>query len=369
MRKEKNIIPIKPLSRTIPLSGKINKQDSHWIDTRGRPLRDLRISVTDRCNFRCRYCMPKEKFEKDHSFLAHTELLSFEEIERLARIFVKNGVEKIRLTGGEPLLRKNIESLVTRLSSIKTHNGKNLDVAITTNGSALSKKAKSLAEAGLKRITVSLDSMNPETFMKLNDVGFPVEKVLKGIQAAEDAGIPSIKINVVVKKGVNENDLLDIVRHFKGTRVIVRFIEFMDVGVTNGWRMDDVIPSRQIIETINKEFPIEPADPNYVGEVASRWKFKDNGGEIGFISSVSEPFCKECSRMRLSVDGKLYKCLFATEGFDIRQMLRGGATDEEIEQAIGRIWSARDEHYSEIRTSETHKERLNNKIEMSYIGG
>ncbi|GAB1825329.1 GTP 3',8-cyclase MoaA [Turicimonas sp. TL08] len=313
--------------------------------------------------------MPKEKFEKDHSFLAHTELLTFEELERVAKIFIKNGVEKIRLTGGEPLLRKGIENLVAKLSSLKTWNGKNLDVAITTNGSALAKKAKALAEAGLKRITVSLDSMDPEVFMKLNDVGFPLEKVLEGIKAAEEAGIPSIKINVVVKKGVNDDKLLDIVKYFKGTKVIVRFIEFMDVGATNGWRMDDVIPSKAIVDQINKVYPVEPLDPNYTGEVATRWRFKDDGGEIGFISSVSEPFCKECSRMRLSVDGKIYNCLFATTGFDIRQMLRGGATDEEIEEAIGRIWSAREDHYSEIRTSETVKERKKNKIEMSYIGG
>ena len=367
--KKSKIIPIKPESKTIPLSGTISRKDSHWVDRRGRPLRDLRISVTDRCNFRCRYCMPKEKFEKDHSFLAHTELLTFEELERVTKIFIKNGVEKIRLTGGEPLLRKGIENLVAKLSSLKTWNGKNLDVAITTNGSALAKKAKALTDAGLKRITVSLDSMDPDVFMKLNDVGFPLEKVLEGIKAAEEAGIPSIKINVVVKKSVNDDKLLDIVKYFKGTKVIVRFIEFMDVGATNGWRMDDVIPSKAIVEQINKVYPVEPLDPNYTGEVATRWRFKDDGGEIGFISSVSEPFCKECSRMRLSVDGKIYNCLFATTGFDIRQMLRGGATDEEIEEAIGRIWSAREDHYSEIRTSETVKERKKNKIEMSYIGG
>ena len=363
------VIPIRPEVKTIPLVGEIRRDATHWLDKRGRPLRDVRISITDRCNFRCRYCMPKEKFEKNHSFLSHTEVLSFEEIMRLAKIFVANGVEKIRLTGGEPLLRKGVENLIAKLSELKTWEGKPLDVAVTTNGAALSAKSKALAAAGLKRLTVSLDAMDPEIYMKLNDVGFPIEKTLAGIKAAHDAGIPSIKINVVVKRGVNENELLKIVEHFKGTGIIVRFIEYMDVGSSNGWRLDDVIPSKEIVRQINAVYPIEPADPNYPGEVATRWKFKDGSGEVGFISSVSEPFCKECSRIRLSVDGKLYKCLFATEGFDIRQMLRGGGTDEEIADAIGRIWSNRDEHYSEIRTQATAKERQNKRIEMSYIGG
>ena len=240
---------------------------------------------------------------------------------------------------------------------------------MTTNGAALSAKAKSLAAAGLKRLTVSLDAMDPQIYKDLNDVNFPIEKTLAGIQAAKDAGIPSIKINVVVKRGVNEKELIKIAEHFKGTGIIVRYIEFMDVGTSNGWRLDDVIPSRQIVEEINRVYPIEPLDPNYTGEVATRWAYKDGSGELGFISSVSEPFCKECSRIRLSVDGKLYKCLFATEGFDIRQMLRGGASDEEIEEAIGRIWTTRDEHYSEIRTEKTVKARAGQRIEMSYIGG
>ena len=287
----------------------------------------------------------------------------------MGRIFAANGVEKIRLTGGEPLLRKGIEFLIEELSKLKTWNGKPLDVAVTTNGAALSAKAKSLAAAGLKRLTVSLDAMDPQIYKDLNDVNFPIEKTLAGIQAAKDAGIPSIKINVVVKRGVNEKELIKIAEHFKGTGIIVRYIEFMDVGTSNGWRLDDVIPSRQIVEEINRVYPIEPLDPNYTGEVATRWAYKDGSGELGFISSVSEPFCKECSRIRLSVDGKLYKCLFATEGFDIRQMLRGGASDEEIEEAIGRIWTTRDEHYSEIRTEETVKARAGQRIEMSYIGG
>ena len=240
---------------------------------------------------------------------------------------------------------------------------------MTTNGAALSAKAKSLAAAGLKRLTVSLDAMDPQIYKDLNDVNFPIEKTLAGIQAAKDAGIPSIKINVVVKRGVNEKELIKIAEHFKGTGIIVRYIEFMDVGTSNGWRLDDVVPSLQIVEEINRVYPIEPLNPNYTGEVATRWGYKDGSGELGFISSVSEPFCKECSRIRLSVDGKLYKCLFATEGFDIRQMLRGGASDAEIEDAIGRIWTTRDEHYSEIRTEETVKARAGKRIEMSYIGG
>ena len=282
------VIPIKAATKTVPLVGEIRRDDTHWIDSRGRPLRDVRISITDRCNFRCRYCMPKEKFEKDHCFLSHTEVLSFEEIIRLGRIFAANGVEKIRLTGGEPLLRKGIEFLIEELSKLKTWNGKPLDVAVTTNGAALSAKAKSLAAAGLKRLTVSLDAMDPQIYKDLNDVNFPIEKTLAGIQAAKDAGIPSIKINVVVKRGVNEKELIKIAEHFKGTGIIVRYIEFMDVGTSNGWRLDDVIPSRQIVEEINRVYPIEPLDPNYTGEVATRWAYKDGSGELGFISSVSE---------------------------------------------------------------------------------
>lgn len=363
------IIPIVNETKTIPLTGPVNKAGGYWVDTRGRPLRDVRISITDKCNFRCRYCMPKEKYEKNHTFLAHTEILSFEEIERLVKIFVENGVEKIRLTGGEPLLRKGVENLIARLTRFKTHAGKPLDVALTTNGSALKAKAKALAEAGLNRITVSLDAIDPEIYKALNDVDFPIEKTLAGIHAAKEAGIESIKINVVVKKGVNEKELIKIAEHFKGTGIIVRYIEFMDVGTSNDWKLDDVIFSRDIVKIINDKFPIETMQPNYKGEVATRWRYKDGSGEIGFISSVSEPFCKECSRMRLSVNGKFYKCLFATEGFDIRQLLRGGASDEEIAEAIGRIWSARDEHYSEIRTEQSAKNRQNKKIEMSFIGG
>lgn len=361
------IIPIQAESKIVPLTGEVSRTNGYWTDRRGRPLRDLRISVTDRCNFRCRYCMPKEKFENGVPFLAHTEVLSFEEIERMARIAVEGGVEKIRLTGGEPLLRKGIERLIAKLTELKTHRGKNLDVAVTTNGSALVAKAKALADAGLSRVTVSLDALDETLFQSINDVGFPAARVIEGIEEAKAAGIREVKINTVVKRGLNDDEVLKIVGRFRGTGIIVRFIEYMDVGTRNGWRLDEVVPSKELVERIDSVYPIEPMNPNYTGEVAVRWRYKDGAGEIGFISSVSEPFCRECSRMRLSVDGKLYRCLFATEGFDVRQMLRGGASDEEISDAIGRIWSARDDHYSEIRTSQTRSERA--RIEMSYIGG
>lgn len=361
------IIPIQAESKIVPLTGEVSRANGYWTDRRGRPLRDLRISVTDRCNFRCRYCMPKEKFENGVHFLAHTEVLSFEEIERMARIAVEGGVEKIRLTGGEPLLRKGIEHLIAKLTELKTHRGKKLDVAVTTNGSALVAKAKALADAGLSRVTVSLDALDETLFQSINDVGFPAARVIEGIEAAKAAGIREVKVNTVVKRGLNDDEVLKIVGRFRGTGIIVRFIEYMDVGTRNGWRLDEVVPSKELAERIDSVYPIEPMNPNYTGEVAVRWRYKDGAGEIGFISSVSEPFCRECSRMRLSVDGKLYRCLFATEGFDVRQMLRGGASDEEISEAIGRIWSARDDRYSEIRTSETGSERA--RIEMSYIGG
>ncbi len=361
------IIPIINATRVIPLTGNISRQNGHWIDLRGRPFRDLRISVTDRCNFRCRYCMPKEKFEESSPFLAHTELLSFEEIERITRIAVQNGVEKIRLTGGEPLLRRKIENLVSKLTQLKTAQGKKLDVAITTNGSALHSKSVALAKAGLSRITVSLDAIDETLFQNINDVGFPASKVIDGILSAQNAGIRDIKVNCVVKKGINEQEVLKLIERFRHTGIIVRFIEYMDVGTRNDWKMDDVVPSSILIQEIQRHYPIEPLDPNYLGEVATRWRYKDGAGEIGFISSVTQPFCHSCSRMRLSVDGKMYRCLFSSEGFDLRQMLRGGASDTEIAEAIGRIWSAREEHYSEIRTaqSQSHTQR----IEMSYIGG
>ena len=330
-------------------------------DRLGRPLRDLRISITDRCNFRCTYCMPKEVFGKDYQFLERSALLSFEEITRLARAFTKHGVEKIRLTGGEPLIRRNIEQLIAMLAEIP-----GLDLTLTTNGSSLAKKAASLKAAGLKRITVSLDSLDDAVFMGMNDVDFPVAKVLEGIDAAAAAGLAPIKINMVVKRGVNEQSIVPMARYFKQQGHILRFIEFMDVGHTNGWRLDDVVSAREIVDAISKEMPLEPADPNYTGEVAERWRYKDGSGEIGVIASVTQAFCRDCTRARISTEGKLYTCLFATSGHDLRALLRGGASDEELFASISGVWSKRADRYSEIRSEKTVKLE---KIEMSYIGG
>jgi cyclic pyranopterin phosphate synthase len=330
-------------------------------DRLGRALRDLRISVTDRCNFRCVYCMPKEVFGKDYAFLERREILTFEEIARLARVFRSLGVEKIRLTGGEPLVRRNIEQLIALLAGIP-----GLDLTLTTNGSFLSRKARALKSAGLRRITVSLDSLDDAEFRRLNDVEFPVAKVLEGIQAAGAAGLTPVKVNMVVKRGENDQSIVPMARFFRGTGHILRFIEYMDVGHTNGWRMTDVVPAREIIERINREMPLEPLDPNYAGEVAERWRYRDGGGEIGVIASVTQAFCRACTRIRLSTEGKLYTCLFATTGHDLRALLRGGASDEELRIAISAVWSQRADRYSEIRTSQTARLQ---KIEMSYIGG
>ena len=335
-------------------------------DTLARPLRDLRISVTDRCNFRCTYCMPREVFGKDYQFLAHDQLLSFEEIARLARIFTAQGIEKIRLTGGEPLLRRNIERLIEMLAAITLPNGEPVELTLTTNGSLLARKARALKDAGLRRVTVSLDALDDPTFMAMNDADFPVAKVLEGITAAEAAGLAPVKINMVVKRGVNEHSILPMARYFRQGGHVLRFIEFMDVGATNGWRMDDVIPSREILRMIGAEMPLEPIDPNYPGEVAERWRYRDGSGEIGVISSVTQAFCRSCTRARISTEGMLYTCLFATSGYDFRALLREGKSDAEIRAAIAAVWSARDDRYSEIRTAETARER---KIEMSYIGG
>jgi cyclic pyranopterin phosphate synthase len=335
-------------------------------DQLGRPLRDLRISVTDRCNFRCTYCMPREVFGKDYRFLPHEQLLSFEEIARLARIFADHGIEKIRLTGGEPLLRRNIERLIEMLAPITLANGEGIELTLTTNGSLLEKKARALKDAGLRRVTVSLDALDDATFMAMNDADFPVAKVLAGIAAADAAGLAPVKINMVVKRGVNEHSILPMARRFKGSGHVLRFIEFMDVGATNGWRMDDVIPSSEIIGMIDAHMPLEAIDPNYPGEVAERWRYRDGSGEIGVISSVSQAFCRSCTRARISTEGMLYTCLFATSGYDFRALLRGGKPDAEIRAAIAAVWGARDDRYSEIRTAETAKQR---KIEMSYIGG
>ncbi len=331
------------------------------LDTLGRPLHDLRISVTDRCNFRCVYCMPKEIFGKDYQFLPRAEILTFEEIERLVRIFVSLGVRKIRLTGGEPLVRRDLERLVEKLARIG-----DLDLTLTTNGSLLAQKARTLADAGLRRVTVSLDSLDDATFKRMNDADFPVAKVLAGIEAAHAAGLAPIKINMVTKRGVNESSIVPMARYFKGTGMTLRFIEFMDVGSTNGWRLDDVVPAREIVAMIDREMPIEPVQAGYRGEVAARYRYKDGTGEIGVISSVTQPFCADCTRARLSADGSLYTCLFATQGHDLRALVRSGATDEEITDAIAAVWTERIDRYSDLRSEQTAGLH---KIEMSFIGG
>jgi GTP 3',8-cyclase len=332
------------------------------VDSRGRPLRDLRISVTDRCNFRCVYCMPRETFGPDHAFLPRAEILTFEEITRLARVFGTLGVEKVRLTGGEPLLRRGIDRLVAMLRAALPH----VDLTLTTNGSALKALAPALASAGLDRVTVSLDALDDATFGAMNDVDFPVAKVLEGIDAAAAAGLAPVKVNMVVKRGANDHQVVDMARRFRGTAQIVRFIEYMDVGSTNGWRMDDVVPSAEIVRRISAHFPLVPVDPNYAGEVAERWRYADGAGEIGVISSVTQAFCSSCTRARLSTDGQLFTCLFAQQGYDLKSLVRGAAGDDDIARAIAAIWQRREDRYSEIRTAATAKER---KVEMSFIGG
>jgi len=339
-------------------------------DARGRPLRDLRISVTDRCNFRCVYCMPKEMFGRDHAFLPRAELLTFEEITRVARIAVAHGVEKIRLTGGEPLLRKDLHVLVGALCDLRTPDGDRVDVALTTNGSLLAQKAPALKEAGLRRVTVSLDSLDDATFMSMNDVKFPVSKVLHGIGVAQQVGLDPVKVNMVVKRGHNDQDIVSMARHFRDSSVILRFIEYMDVGATNGWRMEQVVPSAEVIERIHAEMPLEEIAPNYWGETSARWRYWDGGGEIGVISSVTQAFCHSCTRVRISTDGKLFTCLFATGGHDLRAVIRGGCSDEELSAVMARIWRARTDRYSEERGAFTRRPpEAGQKIEMSYIGG
>ena len=333
------------------------------IDRFSRPLRDLRISVTDRCNFRCVYCMPREIFGREYEFLARAQLLTFEEITRLARVFVDHGVEKIRLTGGEPLVRSGIEQLIEQLSGIEGLR----DLTLTTNGALLRKKAQRLREAGLRRITVSLDSLDNAVFKAMNDVGFPVEAVLDGIDAAGAAGLWPIKVNMVVKRGVNDGDLVPMARHFRGTDIILRFIEFMDVGNSNGWRLDDVVPAAEIVRRIDAELPLESVSPNYTGEVANRFRYRDGGGEIGIIASVTQPFCGGFTRARLSADGTLYTCLFASAGSDFRAPLREGKTDEELGEYLRSVWRVREDRYSDLRFSNTPA--LQRKVEMSYIGG
>ena len=360
------VLPRVPLNSVLP-TGLLG-------DALGRPLRDLRISVTDRCNFRCSYCMPKEVFDKHYDFLPHSSLLSFEEITRTVRLFVAHGVRKIRLTGGEPLLRKNIELLVAMLGELRTPDGDALDLTLTTNGSVLARKAQALKDAGLRRVTVSLDALDDAIFRRMNDADFPVAEVLAGIDAALRAGLGPIKVNMVVKRGTNDSQIVPMARHFRGMPVVLRFIEYMDVGATNGWRMDEVLPSVQVIARIHAEYPLEQVEPNVIGETAERWRYRDGGGEIGVISSVTQAFCGDCNRARLSTEGKLFLCLFASHGHDLRALLRGAYSDEQIASAIGLIWQAREDRYSELRSAAKGGSAAvtsggERRVEMHYIGG
>jgi GTP 3',8-cyclase len=340
-------------------------------DRLGRALHDLRISVTDRCNFRCSYCMPKEVFDKHYSFLPQSSLLTFEEITRVARLFVAHGVAKLRLTGGEPLLRKHLEVLIGQLAALRTPAGEPLDITLTTNGSLLARKAHALKDAGLKRITVSLDALDDAIFRRMNDADFPVADVLQGIEAALSAGLAPVKVNMVVKRGTNDHEIVPLARHVRerfGPGVVLRFIEYMDVGATNGWRMDEVLPSREVMKRLDAAFPLQPLEPSAPGETAQRWRYADGRGEVGFISSVTQAFCRDCNRARLSTEGKLFLCLFANKGHDLRALLRGGYSDEQIAAAIGLIWSERDDRYSELRGA-SEAGPGSRRIEMHYIGG
>jgi len=350
----------RPLVQVIRMSTPASPANSP-IDRLQRPLRDLRVSVTDRCNFRCVYCMPREVFGRDYQFLERQELLTFEEIARLVHVLQPLGVQKVRLTGGEPLVRRHLERLVRMLADLG-----GLDLTLTTNGALLGSQARGLRDAGLQRITVSLDSLDDDVFRRMNDAGFPVQRVLDGIEAAAAAGLRPIKVNMVVKRGVNEDSILPMARHFRGSGHILRFIEFMDVGQTNGWRMDDVVPAAELLARVDADYPLEPVVANYDGEVAGRWRYVDGAGEIGVIASVTRPFCRGCTRARLSADGSLYTCLFAARGHDLRGLLRGGQTDEAIARSISGLWVDRDDRYSEIRSSATSRDP---KVEMSFIGG
>ncbi len=340
--------------------------ESALVDAFGRPLHDLRISVTDRCNFRCRYCMPKEVFGPNFAFLPRSEVLSFEEITRIARLFAQRGVKKFRLTGGEPTLRADLPKLVTMLRAIETPEGAPVEVAMTTNGTMLKHLARPLVDAGLNRVTVSLDSIDDATFRAMNDMDFPVAMVLEGIGAAAEAGLGPVKVNAVVRRGVNDHTLVDLARHFRGTPHIVRFIEFMDVGTTNGWRLDEVVPAADLVGMLDAEFGLEPVEANYPGEVARRYRYRDGAGEVGFITSVTQPFCGTCTRARLSADGRIYTCLFAAGGTDFRAAMRTDASDAELCEMIDALWRARTDRYSELRTEATGGLE---RVEMSFIGG
>ena len=351
----KKVIPIQAGPFKAPLF-----EGGRLADTRGRGMRDLRISVTDRCNFRCVYCMPREVFDSGYRFLPHEAILSFEEIARLARVFVGLGVQKIRLTGGEPLVRRHLHRLVEMLAELA------VEITLTTNGSLLAKQVPELKKAGLDRVTVSLDSLDEATFRAMNDADFAVAKVIEGIEAAADAGLGPLKINMVVKRGVNDRGIVQMAERWRGSGHIARYIEYMDVGSTNGWRMDDVVPSAEVVRRISERWPLEPIGPNYPGEVAERWRYADGAGEIGVISSVTQAFCSSCTRMRLSTEGSLYTCLFAQTGHDLKRLLRGGASDDALRNEIAAVWQQRSDRYSEIRTSQTSSLK---KVEMSYIGG
>jgi len=355
----KKVIPIEMKPRA-PRGPAPQFAGGELADTRGRGMHDLRISVTDRCNFRCVYCMPRETFGADHPFLPYSAILTFEEVTRLARIFVGLGVQKIRLTGGEPLVRRQLHRLVAMLAEL------GVEITLTTNGSLLAKQARLLKQAGLHRVTVSLDSLDDATFRAMNDADFPVAKVIDAIEVAAAEGLTPVKINTVVKRGVNDQDIVRMAERWRGTGHTVRFIEYMDVGSSNGWRMDDVVPSAEVVRRISQRWPLEPVEANYTGEVAERWRYLDGGGEIGVISSVTQAFCSTCTRMRLSTEGSLFTCLFAQSGHDLKTLLRGGASDEEIRNEIAAVWQHRADRYSEIRTEHTAKQR---KVEMSYIGG
>jgi len=367
----RRIIPVADLSTAPVIAGPVQTPSGALHDTLARPLRDLRISVTDRCNFRCVYCMPRAVFDKDYAFLPHSALLSFEEIERLAQLFVAHGVEKIRLTGGEPLLRRNLEFLIERLARLTTPAGRPLDLTLTTNGSLLARKARGLKDAGLSRVTVSLDALDDTLFRRMNDADFAVADVLDGIAAAQAAGLAPVKVNMVVKRGINDGEIVPMARHFKDTGTVLRFIEYMDVGTSNGWNMAEVLPSADVITRIAEHFPLAPLEAHSAAETAQRWGYVDGGGEIGVISSVTRAFCGNCTRARLSTEGKLYLCLFASAGHDLRALLRGGASDAEIATAIAEIWQGRGDRYSQLRGSHPASldEPAARRVEMSYIGG
>ena len=340
------------------------------LDRLGRPLHDLRISVTDRCNFRCTYCMPKEVFGRDYAFLPKDQVLTFEEIERAARAFVALGVEKLRITGGEPLVRRDLPDLIAMLAALRTPDGRALDLTLTTNGAALRPLAGSLAAAGLRRVTVSLDSLDDAVFGAMNGIDFPVARVLDGIAAALDAGLRPLKVNMVVRRGINEASIVPMARWARDAGVTLRFIEYMDVGHSNGWRLDEVVPARELIETVTAAWPAEPAEAGYRGEVAGRWRYLDGAGEFGVISSVTMPFCRDCTRARVSADGKLYTCLFAVEGADLRAVLRDGSDDAALSAFLRGVWAAREDRYSELRTLSTRDGRSDlPRVEMFAMGG